>query len=69
MSVDILIITLRNIMLLCIFMTINAAVNMPQLQQELLKLWKNLKTPRLPKKPASQKSDKFWEIDMTKFEP
>ena len=41
-----------------------------QVHQKLLKIWKSLNTPVLPKKPTGKaKKEKFWEIDMTKFEP
>jgi hypothetical protein len=41
-----------------------------QVHQKLLRIWKSLNTPVLPKKPTGKaKKEKFWEIDMTKFEP
>jgi len=39
-----------------------------QAHQKLLKIWKSLSTP-VPSKTQSRKkkTEKFWEIDMTKF--
>jgi len=52
-------------------MGLTFAVNSPRLQQELLRIWKTLNAPLLRKKPVkpNHKSGKFWEIDMTDFEP
>ncbi len=43
----------------------------PVIQRELIRIWKTLKTPLLPIKSirTNHSSNKFWEIDMTKFEP
>jgi hypothetical protein len=45
--------------------------NAPVIHQELLRIWKTLNTPFHPLRSAktNHKSNKFWEIDMTKFEP
>jgi hypothetical protein len=41
-----------------------------QVHQKLLKIARLLNTPVLTKKPSDKKKkQKFWEIDMTKFEP
>ncbi len=63
-------IVIRNILL---FQLLTLAV-IPgyalQLHQKLLKIWKSLNTPVLPKKPTGKaKKESFWEIDMTKIEP
>ena len=41
------------------------------LLRQMLKIWKMLRTPLLLKEPAktNHKSDKFLEIDLTKFKP
>jgi hypothetical protein len=71
MHPDIVIIVLRNILLVQLLMALTLAGNSPRLQQELLRIWKTLNAPLLPNKPAkpNHKSGKFWEIDMTDFEP
>jgi hypothetical protein len=72
MHVDLITVCLRNILafqLLCAVFALTG--NTPVVQQELLRIWKTLNTPLLPKQQAgtNHKSNKFWEIDMTKFEP
>jgi hypothetical protein len=64
-------IALRNVLLVQLLTALTLAGNSPRLQQELLRIWKTLKTPLLRKKPnkPNHKSGKFWEIDMTDFEP
>jgi hypothetical protein len=37
--------------------------------QHLLRAWRSLHAPFLGKKRPSRKGSRFWEIDMTKFEP
>jgi len=71
MHVDIISVTLRNILFFQLMMVLVLAGNAPLVQQELLKIWKTLNTPLFPKRPSgtNHKSNKFWEIDMTKFEP
>jgi hypothetical protein len=71
MSVELITINFRNILAFQLLMALAFAGNEPVVQQELLKIWKRLNTPLLPKKSAgtNHKSNKFWEIDMTKFEP
>ena len=71
MHADINTLALRNTLLLALMTFLLLAGNVPVFQQELLKIWKTLNTPLLPKRPAgtNHKSNKFWEIDMTKFEP
>ena len=71
MHIDIIAVSLRNILFFQLMMVLVLAGNAPLVQQELLKIWKTLNTPLLPKRPGgtNHKSNKFWEIDMTKFEP
>ena len=71
MHVDIISVTLRNILFFQLMMVLVLAGNAPLVQQELLKIWKTLNTPLFPKRSGgtNHKSNKFWEIDMTKFEP
>lgn len=71
MSVDLITVNFRNILALQLLAALTLAVNEPVVQQELLKIWKRLNTPLLPKKPTgtNHRSGKFWEIDLTKFEP
>ncbi len=71
MHPDAITIALRNILLVQLLMALTLAGNSPRLQQELLRIWKSLNAPLLWKKPTkpNHKSGKFWEIDMTDFEP
>jgi len=71
MHIEIHAINLRNILLFQLLAVLIVAGNAPVIQQELLKIWKRLNTPLYSKKSAgtNHKSNKFWEIDMTKFEP
>ncbi len=64
-------IAFRNMLLVQLLMALAFAGNSPRIQQELLRIWKTLSTPLLSKKPIkpNHKSGKFWEIDMTDFEP
>ena len=71
MHSELITLAFRN-MLLCQLLLVSVLFSaMPAAQQELLKIWKSLNTPLLRKKIArtNHKSNKFWEIDMTKFEP
>lgn len=65
-----LIITIRNILLVQLVMvSVSLAPERAVLvRQEFLKIWKSLNAPFLPKK-TDKGREKFWEIDMTKFEP
>jgi hypothetical protein len=71
MHVDIMAVTLRNTLFFQLMAVLLLAGNAPLVQQELLRIWKTLNTPLLPKRPGktNHKSNKFWEIDMTDFEP
>jgi len=71
MQPDVIMIALRNVLFVQLLMALTLAGNSPRLQQELLRIWKKLKAPLLWKKPSkpNHKSGKFWEIDMTDFEP
>jgi hypothetical protein len=63
-------IVIRNILLLQLLTVVVVPGYALQIHQKLLRIWKSLNTPVLPKKPAVKaKKEKFWEIDMTKFEP
>jgi hypothetical protein len=63
-------IVIRNILLLQFLTLIVVPGYALQIHQKLLKIWKSLNTPMLPKKPTGKaKKERFWEIDMTKFEP
>ncbi len=51
---------------------LSVSATMPALYpQEFLRIWHTLKITFLPKaiKKAGIRKNKFWEIDMTKFEP
>ncbi len=62
--------SIRNILLLQLLTLVAVPDYAFQARQRLLKIWKSLSASVFPKKPASPKKRKrFWEIDMTKFEP
>jgi hypothetical protein len=64
------VIGIRNILLVQMLMIVLVPGYVLQVCRELVKIWKTLKTPILPKKGDSlKKGGKFWEIDLTKFEP
>ena len=71
MHVDLITESLRNILAFQVLAALALAGDTHVVQQELHRIWKTLKTPLLPKNPADTNhgSKKFWEIDMTKFEP
>ncbi len=71
MHIEILTINLRNILLFQLLVVLAFAGNAPVIHQELLRIWKTLKAPFLHIRSTrtNHKSNKFWEIDMTKFEP
>ena len=63
-------IVIRNILLLQLLTLVIVPSYALQIHHKLLKIWKSLNTPALPKKPTGKaKKERFWEIDMTKFEP
>jgi hypothetical protein len=70
MSEQEIIISMRNIMLLQLVALSLTPEKAVLVRQELKKIWKTMKTPRLPKKTGpANKGKSFWEIDMTRFEP
>ena len=71
MHFDTVTLTFRNILFFQLLAVSVLSGSVPAVQQELLKIWKTLNTPLLPNRPSgtNHKSNKFWEIDMTKFEP
>ena len=71
MHVDLVTVGLRNILAFQLLAVLALAGNTPVVQRELLRIWKTLNTPLFPKQQVktNHKSNKFWEIDMTKFEP
>ncbi len=64
---------LRNILFfqLLAILAFSRAETAPIIHRELQKIWKTLNRPLLPIKSSrtNHSSNKFWEIDMTKFEP
>ena len=61
---------IRNILLVQMLLIVMVPDYALQVRRELVKIWKMLKTPILPKRTGpSKKSGRFWKIDLTKFEP
>jgi hypothetical protein len=73
MHIETLAINLRNIVFFPLLAAIAFACagNALIIHQELLRIWKTLRAPFLPIKSTmtNHASNKFREIDMTKFEP
>lgn len=71
MQTDIFMVMLRNIILAHMLFLIATSGSMVIGQQELIKIWHKLKSPlmMIKSKKTNHKTNKFWEIDMTKFEP
>jgi len=71
MSASDIIIGMRNIILIQLLMVVTVPAHAFRVRRELLKIWKIVNTPMLPKKNAlsNKKRGSFWEIDMTRFEP
>ena len=71
MNIEIVAINLRNIFLFLLLALLAFTGKAPIIHQELLRIWKKLNTPIRSTRSTrtNHKSNKFWEIDMTKFEP
>jgi hypothetical protein len=71
MNTELIAINLRNILLLQLLVVLSIALNIPIIHRDLLRFWNTLKAPFLMIKSTktNHPSNKFWEIDMTKFEP
>ncbi len=71
MYIDVSTLAMRNVLILSLIMlAVSSNNHFPALEREILKIWKTLNKPVF-KKPVKTNhcSNKFWEIDMTKFEP
>ncbi len=68
-----LLLGLRNALAFCMLFTVASTIAEARvdLSALLLDIWKRFKQYRRSwkKRPAGTSSKKFWEIDMTKFEP
>ena len=71
MHIETLSINLRNILIFQLLAALTIAANAPIIHRELLRIWNWFKTPLLQLKSpkTNHRSHKFWEVDMTKFEP
>jgi len=71
MNTEMLTINLRNILLFQLMAALAFAEIAPIVHHELCRIWKRLKAPLLLIKSnkTNHPANKFWEIDMTKFEP
>jgi hypothetical protein len=59
---------IRNILILQLLTMAVVPEYAAQFHVKLLNMWKAIIKP-IPHKVPADKKDKFWEIDMTKFEP
>jgi hypothetical protein len=71
MHTEIFAINFRNMLIFQLVLVLTFVANTAAFHQKLLIIWKTLKTPFLPIRSTrtNHKSNKFWEIDMSKFEP
>ena len=71
MNTEIVAINFRNILIFQLLLILAFAGSTTMFYHELLRIWKTLKAPFLPLRSTrtNHRSNKFWEIDMTKFEP
>ncbi len=60
---------MRNILLLHLLTLVVVKDSAFQLCQKLLNVWKSFKALFASKPSNKGKREKFWEVDMTKFEP
>jgi hypothetical protein len=60
---------IRNILFISLAIALTDSVKPVLIHHDLLKLLNALKTRLSLKKSADKERGKFWEIDMTKFEP
>ncbi len=61
--------SMRNILLLHLVTLVMVKYSAFQLCQKLLNVWKSLKAMLAWKLSNQGKRGKFWEVDITKFEP
>ncbi len=59
---------IRNVLLVHLLVIVLAPGYALQAHQELSKIWKTLRTALVIRQSRAPRS-RFWEIDMTKFEP
>jgi hypothetical protein len=62
-------ISIRNILLVQLMVIVLVPGHVALVRHELLKIWKRINEPLFFNKERGEKKNKFWEIDMTKFEP
>lgn len=60
---------IRNILLVQFLIIIMAPDQAVYVQQEMIRIWRSINAPFLHGKETRKKGSRFWEIDMTKFEP
>lgn len=69
MPCDDLSLVMRNILFVQLMLLATTPEFTLRLRHELVRLWRTLRAPVAVKKAGPAKKSKFWEIDMTKFEP
>jgi hypothetical protein len=60
---------IRNILLIQLVIVLMVPDHAVLVRQELIRIWKSINAPLLRKKETRKKGSRFWEIDMTAFEP
>jgi hypothetical protein len=63
-----LLLGIRNLLLVHLMIAASIPEQTARLQYGVLRMWKTL-TTRPVSKRSNSRTKKFWEIDMTKFEP
>jgi hypothetical protein len=62
-------IVIRNILLVQLLMITALPGHTSVFRLQLIRIWRSINAPFLQKKNTRRKGSRFWEIDMTKFEP
>jgi hypothetical protein len=60
---------IRNILLMQLMIIAALPGHLFLFRRELVRIWRSINAPFLQKKETRRKGSRFWEIDMTKFEP
>jgi hypothetical protein len=60
---------IRNIVLMQMAMIVLVPGHLLLVRQELLRIWRSINSPFLHKREDRKKTNRFWEIDMSDFEP
>jgi hypothetical protein len=60
---------MRNILLVQFLLIAALPGHASLFRLQLIRIWRTINAPFLQKRKTRRKGSRFWEIDMTKFEP